>query len=258
MMRQKYGNNWFRKPSNVLNTKLIQTIQNHLSSLERTSHYDQSQINDICNNAKYFEKICCSKEKLINDIPGKIVTKKPENTKESQMHEEILNLIDLSDKTSDIINPIYDQLNDDAAVMSMFIEVLEKTTTEQAIFNKNREEYEKKFVELKEISEQILNQKKVITELCTKFGSELLNKKKEENFGESAGKYFEDLDKYANLYLNMYNKCKKGEEYYNNLQYKVDELLAASNHWMIKRNEEKNVLISTLTKGSYRGNNMYK
>ena len=258
MMRQKYGNNWFRKPSNVLNTKFIQTIQNHLSSLERTSHYDQSQINDICNNAKYFEKICCSKEKLINDIPGKIVTKKPENTKESQMHEEILNLIDLSDKTSDIINPIYDQLNDDAAVMSMFIEVLEKTTTEQAIFNKNREEYEKKFVELKEISEQILNQKKVITELCTKFGSELLNKKKEENFGEAAGKYFEDLDKYANLYLNMYNKCKKGEEYYNNLQYKVDELLAASNHWMIKRNEEKNMLISTLTKGSYRGNNMYK
>ena len=66
MMRQKYGNNWFRKPSNVLNTKFIQTIQNHLSSLERTSHYDQSQINDICNNAKYFEKISQSKEKLVN------------------------------------------------------------------------------------------------------------------------------------------------------------------------------------------------
>ena len=46
----------------------------------------------------------------------------------------------------------------------MFIEVLEKTTTEQAIFNKNKEEYEKKFVELKELGEQILNQKKIITE----------------------------------------------------------------------------------------------
>jgi hypothetical protein len=45
----------------------------------------------------------------------------------------------------------------------MFIEVLEKTSTEQAIFEKNREEYEKKFKELKEISEQILNQKKTIT-----------------------------------------------------------------------------------------------
>ena len=85
-----------------------------------------------------------------------------------------------------------------------------------------------------------------------------MKKKSNENFTEEALNYFNELDKYANLYLNMYNKCKKGEEYYNNLQYKVDELLAASNHWMIKRNEEKNMLISTLTKGSYRGNNMYK
>ena len=69
--------------------------------------------------------------------------------------------------------------------------------------------------------------------------------------------YFNNLDKYANLYLNMYNKCKKGEEYYNNLQYKVDELLAASNQWMIKRNEEKNVLISTLTKGAF-GSGLYQ
>ena len=258
MMRQQYGNKWVRKPSNALNIKYIQAIQNHLNNLDKTVHYDQQQINDICNNAKYFEKISCSKEKLIKDIPGKINKKKPENTKESEIHEEILNLLDLSDKTSDIISPIYEQLNDDTAVMSMFIEVLEKTTTEQAIFNKNKEEYEKKFVELKELSEQILNQKKVITELSSKLLPELMKKKSNENCTEEALNYFNELDKYANLYLNMYDKCKKGEDFYNNLQYKVDELLAASNHWMIKRNEEKNILISTITKDKFGGSNRYQ
>ena len=53
----------------------------------------------------------------------------------------------------------------------------------------------------------------------------------------------------------MYNKCKKGEEFYNNLQYKVDELLAASNQWMIKRNEEKNILINTINNEKFGGNN---
>ena len=253
MMRQRFGNKWIRKPSNVLNIKFISTIKNYLNNLEKTSLYDQRQMDDICNNAKYFEKISQSKEKLVKDIPGKIIKQKPKNDSEDQLHEEVLNLIDLSDKTSDIINPIYDQLNDDTLVLSMFIEVLEKTTTEQAIFNKNKEEYEKKFKELKELSEQILNQKKVITELSAKLLPNMMKKKSNENFDNEAMEYFNELDKYANLYLKMYDKCKKGEEFYNNLQYKVDELLAASNQWMIRRNEEKNILAQTISNGGFGG-----
>ena len=252
MNRQKYGSKWIRKPSNVLNVKFIETIQNHLKNLQRTNIYDQKQNDDICNNAKYFEKISCSKAKLTSDIPGKASGKKAVNSNESQLREEILNLYDLSDKTNDIISPIYDQLNDDSAVLSMFVEVLEKNTTEQAIFTKNKEDYEKKFNELKEVSEQILNQKKVVTDLASKVLPNIMKNQKENevNDGDEAMKYFKELDKYANLYLNMYEKCKKGEEYYNNLQYKVDEVLAASNQWMIRRNEEKNALISTITKGN--------
>ena len=258
MNRQKYGTKWIRKSSNVLNGKYIQAIQNHLKNLQRTAVYDQKQTDEICNNAKYFEKISLSKAKLTNDIPGRIIGKKPENSSEAQLHEEILNLYDLSDKTSDIISPMYDQLNDDSLVLSMFVEVLEKTTTEQAIFSKNKEEYEKNFKELKEISEQILNQKKVINELANKVVPELMKKQNEQKVGDEANEYFNELDKYANLYMNLYDKSKKGEDYYNNLQYKVDEVLAASNQWMIKRNEEKNALISALTKslgnnGAYAG-----
>ena len=52
MMRQQYGNKWIRKPSNALNIKYIQAIQNHLNNLDKTVHYDQQQINDICDNTK--------------------------------------------------------------------------------------------------------------------------------------------------------------------------------------------------------------
>ena len=130
MNRQKYGTKWIRKSSNVLNGKYIQAIQNHLKNLQRTAIYDQKQNDEICNNAKYFEKISCTKAKLTDDIPGRKILKKPQNSNESKLHEEILHLYDLSDKTNDIISPIYEQLNDDSAVLSMFIEVLEKTTTE--------------------------------------------------------------------------------------------------------------------------------
>lgn len=246
--RQKYGNKWIRKPSNLLNVKYIEAIKQHLNNLQRTSIYDQKQNDDICNNAKYFEKLGCSKAKLTNDIPGRIIGKNPQNTKEDQLHEEILNLYDLSDKTMDIISPIYDQLNDDSLVLSMFIEVLEQTTTEQAIFNKNKEDYEKKFVDLKEISEKILEKKKVISELTAKVVPDIL-KGQNQDVGEEAAQYFKQLDQYCNMYMNMYEKCKKGEDYYNNLQYKIDEILAASNKWMISRNEEKNALISSITKG---------
>ena len=36
MMRQRFGNKWIRKPSNVLNMKYIQAIKNYLNNLEKT------------------------------------------------------------------------------------------------------------------------------------------------------------------------------------------------------------------------------
>ena len=60
-----------------------------------------------------------------------------------------------------------------------------------------------------------MNQKKVVTELSAKLLPNMMKKKSNENFDNEAMKYFNELDKYANLYLKMYDKCKKGEEFYN-------------------------------------------
>ena len=53
--------------------------------------------------------------------------------------------------------------------------------------------------------------------------------------------------------MSMYEKVKKGENYYNGRQYKKGEVIKASNKWMISRNEEKNVLIETINKGPRKG-----
>ena len=49
--------------------------------------------------------------------------------------------------------------------------------------------------------------------------------------------------------MHINEKIQKGESYYNNLYQKIDEVIKASNKWMISRNEEKKALIDAINKG---------
>ena len=209
IQREKYGSKWIRKPSNALNGNYIQAIQSHIKALTQTKVYDNKQNDDIMKNIDSFEKISESKSKLTNDIPGRIVGEKPETDDEETLHEEILRLYNLGEKANNIITPMFDQLNDDSVLMSIFIEVLEKTTTEQAIFAKNKQDFDKKFKDLEKIRDKVLKQKQKINELCKKINK---NDKETENpnISDEAKKYFNELENAANLYMIYYNQCKKG------------------------------------------------
>ena len=246
LQRDQYGAKWIRKPSNALNRAYIQAIQNLIKTLNQTKVYDNKQNDDIINNISHFETICASKAKLTNDIPGRIVGQKPETDDEETLHEEILRLYTLADKADGIVSPMFEQLNDDSIIINMFIEVLEKTTTEQAIFNKNKQDFDKKFKELAKLSDKVLAEKKKINELAQKVRNSI-NEENNKNVSEDAKKYFEQLNSYAELYIDYYKKVKKGENYYLNLQNKIEDVLQKSNQWMIKRNEEKNALIDSIT-----------
>jgi len=50
--------------------------------------------------------------------------------------------------------------------------------------------------------------------------------------------------------MHINEKIQKGENYYNGLYQKIEELIRASNKWMTSRNEEKNVLIDAIKKGN--------
>ena len=47
-----------------------------------------------------------------------------------------------------VIKPIFNDLNDDSQIVGQFIEVLSNKTTEQAIYEKFKEIYDQKFLQL--------------------------------------------------------------------------------------------------------------
>ena len=70
--------------------------------------------------------------------------------------------------------------------------------------------------------------------------------------------YFRMLDQYANMYMAKYEKLMKGDKYYNGLYEKISNLCKLGNEWMIKRSDEKNAILSTISgPGAYKqgGNN---
>ena len=156
-----------------------------------------------------------------------------------------------------VIKPIYADLNDDSVIVGHFIEVLAKKTTENAIYEKFKEEYEGKFGDLKTLSDQIKQQKEVINNVVQK-NSDKIRNKPQPNINNEAMNYFRMLDQYANMYLSKYEKLMKGDKYYNGLYEKITNLVKLGNEWMIKRSDEKNAILSTISGPSaYRqgGNN---
>ena len=250
--RQRFGNNWIRKPSNALNVKYIGAIQNYIQNLYKTRKFDQNQNDEILKNVKSFEILSLSKSELEAKIPGDKKGLNKLSADEEKIRKEILNLYNLSDKCMEIINPIYEDLNEDGNIIPIFIDVLGKKTTEEAIYKKYEENYDNKFIKLKELTEQVKKQKNVINNLVQKTG---LNSTGVNNYGisEEVMNYFKDIDQKANLFLNIYDKIKKGENYYNGLHHKIEEVIQSSNKWMITRNEEKNVLIEAINKGPKMG-----
>jgi hypothetical protein len=221
--------------------------------LQNTRKFDQKQNDDILNNAKSFEILGLPKAKLEADIPGDKKGLNKLSADEEKIKNEIDKLYNLSDKCMEIINPIYEELNEDGVIIPSFLEVLEKKTTEESVYKKYKEDYDNKLVKLREMTDEVIKQKNNINSLVQKIGPNLLGKGNNYGISEEAMNYFKDIDQKANLFMNMYEKIKKGENYYNGLRQKIEEVIQSSNKWMIMRNEEKNVLIETINKQPRKG-----
>ena len=247
--RQRFGNKWIREPSQKLNFKLVQGAQQYIKNLQNTKRFDQQENNEIMDNARYFEQLSLPREQLVNNIPRREELKEKELPEEKEVRDEILKLYELSDKCMNVIKPIFADLNDDSVIVGHFIEVLAKKTTEQAIYEKFKEEYEAKFNDLKTISEEIKKQEEVVNNVVQK-NSEKIREKPQQTIHNEAMNYFRTLDQYANMYMSKYEKIMKGDKYYNGIYEKISNLVKFGNDWMIKRSEEKNAILSTIGGGN--------
>ena len=253
--RKRFGNKWFREPSQKLNFKLIQGAQTYIQNLQKTKQFDQQQNNEIMNNARCFEQLLLPRQQLVYNIPKREELKIAELPEEKEVRNEILKLYSLGDKCMNIIKPIFTELNDDSIIISYFIDVLAKKTTEQAIYERFKESYEAKFTELKTLSEDVKRQKSVVSNVLQR-NSAKIRDKPQPNIHNEAMNYFRMLDQYANMFMNEYEKIMKGDKYYNGLYEKISNLVKLGNEWMIKRSDEKDAMLSTLDKsGQYRKRN---
>ena len=248
-MRQRFGNKWIREPSQKLNFKLVQGAQQYIANLNKTKQFDQKESNEIMENARYFEQLSLPREQLVNNIPRREELKEKELPEEKEVRTEILKLYELGDKCMNIIKPIFNDLNDDSVIVGDFIEVLNKKTTEQAIYEKYKEIYEGKFKDLKTISDQIKQQEEVVNNVVQK-NSAKIREKPQPNINNEAMNYFRMLDQYANMFMTKYEKLMKGDKYYNGLYEKITHLCKLGNDWMIKRSDEKNAILSTISGAS--------
>ena len=251
--RQKYGNAlWIRKPSNEINFKFITAIQNYIQNLQNTSKYDKKQSDDIIKSSKDFEFLGYSREKLENNIPGDKPGLNKLTADEEKIRAQILKLYELSDKCMGIINPIYEGLNEDENIIPIFVEILDRKTTEEAVHKKYIENYDAKIVKIKEISEEIKKQKNELSNTVQKYGQKLSGGNGYD-ISDEAKKYIGFIEQKANAFLHIVDKIKKAENYYNGLYQKIEEMIRVSNNWMISRNEEKNTLIEMIKKGNIKG-----
>ena len=252
--RQKYGDScWLRKPSNEINFKYIGAIQNYIQNLQNTSKFDKKQQDDIIKMAKDFEVLGLSKEKLEKNIPGDKSGLNKLSADEETIKNEITKLYNLKDQCMEIINPIYEELNNDENIIPIFVSILESKTTEEAVFKKFKEDYDSKIQKLKEITEEVKKQKNEVSKVVQKYGLKISGNN---GYGisDEAKQYFNNLEQKAQSFLHILEKIQKGENYYNGLYQNIDETIKASNKWMISRNEEKKTLIDAINKGQIRPN----
>ena len=252
--RQKYGDScWLRKPSNEINFKYIGAIQNYIQNLQNTSKFDKKQQDDIIKMAKDFEVLGLSKEKLEKNIPGDKSGLNKLSADEETIKNEITKLYNLKDQCMDIINPIYEELNNDENIIPIFVSILESKTTEEAVFKKFKEDYDSKIQKLKEITEEVKKQKNEVSKVVQKYGLKISGNN---GYGisDEAKQYFNNLEQKAQSFLHILEKIQKGENYYNGLYQNIDETIKASNKWMISRKKKKKTLIDAINKGQIRPN----
>ena len=205
----------------------------------------------IIQNMKYFEFLNLTKDQLTKRMPVSSEGNGIRNSEEVKALSNELDILnDLQEKMKECINQIYQNLNEEN-ISSYMIRVLQKKTTEQAvyifkrkIFNENKKRYEINLIQIEEINNKIVE-------------SEIRIKQKNEEFVKIKQiflkniypneKYFSDLEAYIMLYNQKSNTINQGIEFYTELAFQINLMCQRIYEFIKAREIEKNELIKLCT-----------
>ena len=239
-LREQYGTKWNRRQSSDLNGNYVSTLNDYKNKLQQAMGCDQNTINDIQNNLKYFDLLSLSREALDQKIPHRVDANAIKQCKEaSDLRTEMDNLENEKNKAMEVIGKIFSSLNDDN-VAAQFIQVIQKKTTENTIFDQNKAEYMTKFNELGEISNNIRNIK-----VNVQNKNEIFLRAKNEKFKPDPAneQFFTDLNNYVQLYRTKEQQLQQGLNFYKKFDQKMNELNRNISDFLMARDMDKNELI---------------
>ena len=239
-LRQQYGTKWNRRQSSDLNGNYVNTLNDYKNKLQQAMGCDQNTISDIQNNLKYFELLSLSREALDQKIPHRVDANAIKQCKEaSDLRAEMDNLENEKIKAMEVISKIFASLNDDN-VAAQFIQVIQKKTTENTVFDQNKAEYMTKFNELGDISNNIRNIK-----VNVQNKNEIFLRAKNDKFKPDPAneQFFTDLNNYVQLFRTKEQQLQQGLNFYKKFDQKMNELNRNISDFLMARDMDKNELI---------------
>ncbi|MCQ2818522.1 MAG: hypothetical protein MJ252_14735, partial [archaeon] len=238
-LRKQYASKWTRKNSFELNGNYVMTLNDYKRKLDQAKMCDQRTLGDIQNNQKNFELLTLPRQKLNEKIPKK-GDNEVKNCKEAtELRSQLDELDKLQGKCMEKIQSIFTMLNEDN-VTSQFIQVVNKKTTENAVFEGNKAKFMSIFSELQTLSNEV-NAKKTEVKAKNEAFVKVKNEKLKPDIQNE--QFFSNLDNYVRLFQEKSVQLNQGINFYKQFDNKLSEVNRHVTDFLMARDMEKNQLI---------------
>ena len=248
--RNQYSERWSRVPSRNLNSQHLSVLQDYAKKLEIAKNCDGNIKIGIMDTMKFFEMLGLSKNVLSNKIPVKTDPNAIKNCEEANGLRKDLDVLDgIKEKIMEIINKIFQTLNEDN-IIPQFIQVLQKKTTEKSILSENKPKYDAMFKDLENLSEEVKTLKLSITAK-----NEVFLRVKASSFktSEENEKFFRELEDYCKLYNQKLVQLQQGINFYTEFSKRLNDINGHITDYLVSRDIEKNEIIRYITSGGTSG-----
>ena len=244
--RNKIGDQYVLTPSKELNFNFIQTTKNYIENIRKSREYDFQKEKEINEATKNYQELILSREIFVQNVKKLSLIDAPMNEEEKKLRDEILKLYELEEKLTNITNPIFKEVNSGSGVIHYFAEVLNNRMTERSIFDITKEKYLKQLEPINGINNEIKIQINNVNQILPKLSDNILFPKAKEN---KVNSYINNLENLCASFEKKREDLKKAENYYIDLENKIENLIRSVRGWIAKRKEEKKMCL-----GSIKGN----
>jgi programmed cell death 6-interacting protein len=243
---QLYGTRWTRMPSDKINFQYLNILNDYAKKLDIARNCDATTKVQIMESMRFYEILTLSKEQLKNKIPIKVDASSIKECEEAKsLRQELDNLDTAKEKLMEVINKIFQTLNEDN-VIPQFLKVLQKKITEKQVFTDSKVKYDEMFKELETISNEI---KKIKSTIIAKNDAFIKVKTNSFKTPEENEKFFKDLENYVQQYNQRLVNLNQGMNFYNEFNNRLNEINIHVTDYLMARDIEKNDLIKQINSG---------